>query len=233
MTQNQFGQAMYQAQLLYGIEFNDPADFEEIALNAWGIIGNKNIRLYRFFGKVDEATLSLDLPCNCDIIESVTAPTEDWNYTSNLHFDGDYNSHYIEEYIESRKKKTNPLYSHGHYVHFNRVGNKLYFDKPYCVVEILYKGIVLDDEGLPYINDKEVRAIATYVAYVQKFKESLITNNANIAQMAQLLEKKWLIYADEARCPEELNQNEMNEIADAKSSWDRKVYNKSYFPLLH
>ena len=30
MTFNEFGRAMYQAQLLYGIEFNDPADFEEV-----------------------------------------------------------------------------------------------------------------------------------------------------------------------------------------------------------
>ena len=78
MTQNSFGQAMYQAKLLYDIEFADPSQFEEIALNAWSLIGNKNVALYRYIGKVDEETLTLELPCNCDIIESVTQKGEDW-----------------------------------------------------------------------------------------------------------------------------------------------------------
>lgn len=232
MTFNEFGQAMYQAQLLYGIEFTDPSEFEEIALNAWSIIGNKNIKLYRWFGDVDKETLTIDLPCNCDIIESVTRFGEDWNYTSNIYNNGDIASHYTEEYIEHRKGKMHPLYSHGHYIHFNRVKDKLYFDKPYCGVQILYKGIEVDDNGLPYLNDKEVMAIATYVAWIQKYKEGLQTNNPQIMQIAQQLEQRWRQQCDAARCPEELSQNDMDEIADAKSSWDRKVYGKSYFPLI-
>jgi hypothetical protein len=47
-------------------------------------------------------------------------------------------------------------------------------------VNILYKGILVDDEGLPEITDKEATAIATYIAYVIKFKEGLQTNNPNI-----------------------------------------------------
>jgi hypothetical protein len=35
----------------------------------------------------------------------------------------------------------------------------------------------LDEDGLPEINDKEAVAIATYVAYVDKFKQGIITNN--------------------------------------------------------
>jgi hypothetical protein len=30
---------------------------------------------------------------------------------------------------------------------------------------VLYKGEVLDDNGLPDINDKEANAIAVYIAY--------------------------------------------------------------------
>ena len=94
------------------------------------------------------------------------------------------------------------------------------------------KGIEVDDNGLPYLNDKEVMAIATYVAWIQKYKEGLQTNNPQIMQIAQQLEQRWRQQCDEARCPEELSQNDMDEIADAKSSWDRKVYGKSYFPLI-
>jgi hypothetical protein len=45
-------------------------------------------------------------------------------------------------------------------------------------VNILYKGILADEDGLPELTDKEATAIATYIAYVTKFKEGLITNNA-------------------------------------------------------
>jgi hypothetical protein len=53
----------------------------------------------------------------------------------------------------------------GKYVKYEQVGDKLYFDKPYGLIGILYKGEVLDDDGLPDVNDKEALAIATYVAY--------------------------------------------------------------------
>jgi len=56
----------------------------------------------------------------------------------------------------------------------------LYFDKPYGKVNILYRGLILDDNGLPEITDKEALALATYCAYVIKFKEGIKTNNANI-----------------------------------------------------
>ena len=56
----------------------------------------------------------------------------------------------------------------------------LYFDKPHGKINILYKGLVLDNDGLPEITDKEATALATYCAYVIKFKEGIMTNNANI-----------------------------------------------------
>ena len=74
-------------------------------------------------------------------------------------------------------------------------------------------------------------AIATYCAYVTKFKEGLRTNNANIINMAQVLKNEWNKFCDAARVPEELDQNDMNQILDAKSSWDRKRYNKSIKPV--
>ena len=54
-------------------------------------------------------------------------------------------------------------------------------------MNILYRGVILDDDGLPELNDKEALAIATYCAWVTKYKEGLLTNNANIVQMANTL----------------------------------------------
>jgi hypothetical protein len=128
------------------------------------------------------------------------------------------------------KVKNNPLYVSGRYIDYERVGDLLYFKGNPSQITVLYKGVVLDDEGLPEINDKEAIAIATYVAYVQKFKEGLITNNAAITNMANLLKADWLKYCDAARV-DYINQNDMNNILDAKTNWNRKIFNKSYKPV--
>lgn len=226
---NSFYTAMFQANILYGVTMN-PDDFAEIGLNAWNFIGNKNTRLYRYTVDVDCNTNSIELPCNVDIIEAVTACGEDWNYTSNKSNFGEINSAITEGYIEGMKLHKNPMYVSGRYIDYERVGDTLYFHEKPGKITILYRGIVLDEEGLPEISDKEAIAIATYVAYTQKFKEGLITNNAAITNMANLLKADWLKYCDGARVTY-LNQNDMNDILDVKTSWNRKIFNKSYKPI--
>ena len=108
----------------------------------------------------------------------------------------------------------------------------LYLDNNYGgKINLLYKGEVLDDDGLPQITDKEAEAIAAFCAYAVKYKEGLQTNNANIINLANDLKRNWCTLCDAARVSEELSQNEMDEILDAKSSWNRKVFGKSYKPI--
>ena len=225
-----FKTSMFQANALYGLEML-PEDFEELGLIAWEFIGNKKTRLYKYCAELNCTNNTVELPCNADIIEAVTYGFEDWNYTTNDTPNGDFNSQFVESYIEGRKLFENPLYINGRFAKYERVGDILYFDKNYGKVNILYKGIMLDDEGLPDINSKEAIAIATYCAYIKKYKEGLMTNNPNIINLAQTLEQKWYRYCDAARTPEYFSQNDMNEILDVKTSWDRKRYNKSYKPL--
>lgn len=232
MTQNDFHTAMYQANLLYDVTFVNPDEFEEIGLIAYGMIGNKNVRLYRYSTNIDKEDLSVELPCNCDILEAVTYNFEDWNYANGITPPGDTHSAFTEHYIESQKAFNDPLYIRGKYAHYERVGNKLYFDKNYGKVNILYKGQVLDDDGLPIINDKEVDAIACFCAYVKKQKEGLATNNSGLLQIAQMLKNDWRTKCSQAQVPEEISQNEMDSILDVKTSWNRKKYNKSYKSII-
>lgn len=227
---NDFNYIYILANQLYGLEL-EPINFEEIALIGWNLIGNKTVRLYRYYDKVDCIDFSIKLPCNCDIIEAVTYNHEDWNYSTNKTVNGDYNSQFTEQYIESRKLYSDPLYISGKYAKYERVGDRLYFDKDYGQVAILYKGVILDDDGLPQVNDKEALAIATYLAYVTKQKQGWITNNQNLLQEAQYMQQQWLKYCDSARVPSHLSQNDMDEILQAKSSWARKSFNKSYKPI--
>lgn len=225
-----FNSAYYQMHLLYETELT-PEEFEEIGLIAWDKIGNRRTRLYRYVTDIQCPDNTVELPCNCDVIEAVTYGFEEWNYVTNDTVNGDYASQFIENYIESRKLYSDPLYVSGKYAKFERVGDTLYFEKNYGHVNILYKGIILDEEGLPEINHKEKDAIACYCACTKRFKEGWKNHNQNMLQEAQLLEQRWLKLCDAARVPIHLSQNDMNEILDAKSSWNRKIFNKGYKPV--
>lgn len=228
---NKFHTATYQANLLYGIEI-PPEDAEEIGLIAYNFIGNKRYKLYRYCTKVDCKTLSVDLPCNCREIEAITYDFEDWNYTSNIKDYGDINSQFIENYNETQKQFKHNLYQSGRFVHYERVGDTIYLDKDYGKIHILYYGEVLDNDGLPELTDKEVDAIACYIAMTIYYKKGLQTANQLFTQQAIDLRREWSKLCDAARVSEYISQNEMNEILDAKTSWNRKIYRKSLKPLV-
>lgn len=226
MMLNDFHYAMSLMETLYGITMQED-QFEEIALVGWNLIGNKRTRLYRYSTCVSDCEEGVQLPCNVDEIEAVTTGFEEWNYSTNDTPNGDINSAYIESYIEHRKAFRNPLYASGKFIKYERVGDMLYFDRPHGRINILYRGTILDDTGLPQITDKEAMALATYCAYVSKYKEGLMTNNSNIIQLANTLKQQWNVQVDQARTDYYMSQNEWDEVLDAKTSWNRKIHGKS------
>lgn len=226
---NNFHYAISLAQMLYDIEGN-LEDLEEIGLVAYNFIGNKQTRLYRT--QLDCVNGVVQLPCNVDYIEAVTfVGPEDGNDYSNIHRRNNYELQYAEDYIESQKTNTNPLYISGEFVNYKQSGDKLYINKQFCRVNLLYHGILLDEDGLPCLSDKEAVAIADYIAYTQKYKEAIKTNNQNLMAIAKDIKKSWLIHCDAARVPEHISQNEFDQILDVNTSWGRKVFNRSFKPL--
>lgn len=223
---NPFYYAMTLLNTLFGLTI--PEDqFEEIAVVGWNLIGNKRMRIYRYQTCADSCERGVELPCNVDQIEAVTTDWEEWDYSTNDTPNGNIYSAFVESYIEHRKAFRDPLYARGKFIKYERVGNRLYFDRPYGRINILYRGVILDDEGLPEITDKEAMALATYCAYVIKFKEGIKTNNANIMKFAQELNRQWLTRVDQARNDYHMSQNEWDQVLDAKTSWNRKSHGKS------
>ena len=173
----------------------------------------------------------IDLPCNYDIIEAVTASYEDYQKTSSSTISEDMTSMYGESYIENRKFNTGLNYISGKYIKYQQIGNKLQINDGFAKVNILYKGIEADDEGLPYINEKEADAIAAYCAFTYLYKKAIQTRDNSTTQMSQLVRQDWNRLCAAARVPVYINQNEMNQILDVNSSWDRKRFGKSYKPM--
>ncbi|MGV8961779.1 MAG: hypothetical protein ACOH2V_00090 [Candidatus Saccharimonadaceae bacterium] len=90
MSQYPFKAAYSHARELYGLELN-PDEFETMGLIAWDRIGNKQYRLYKYQVEPSQNDLNewyVDLPCNVDVIEAVTADYEDYQKTSNQHLAG-------------------------------------------------------------------------------------------------------------------------------------------------
>lgn len=173
----------------------------------------------------------IDLPCNTDIIESVTADYEDYQITSPTASNPSLNSGVIEEYIEGLKTHTNHLYASGKYIKYIREGNTLKLAKRFQKVTILYRGFVVDEEGLPELTHKEVDAIAAFCAYTNDFKQARMTKDPATFQMAQYMKKEWEKKCTQARIPDHVSQNEMDEILNVSASWDRKRFGKSFKPI--
>lgn len=225
-----FHYAMSLSEQMYGVQMKED-NWEEIALVAWALIGNKRVRIYRYrtsTQSVGNGEYVVTLPCNVDQIEAVTSDYEDFQKTHNIDPRSKRGSFITEQYIESQKRNKSVLYAKGSFLNYQRVGNQLIFNEPHRIVNILYKGEILDDNGLPDITDKEALAIATYTAYVFKYKEGLLTNNQNIINIANTLKQSWLTQCDQARTDYHYSQNDWNEILDAKVTWNRKIYNNSY-----
>lgn len=229
---NDFHYAMVLAHSLYGVD-EQPEDFEELGLIAYNKIGNKRMKLKVQFLEADKDGI-VNIPCDSSQIEAVTYPFEDALYNSPIWDYGDIDSIVTEHYIESRKFLTDPLYISGRYVKYVQIDpHKIQLKEhiPEQIVRVLYKEELLDKDGLPQISDNEALAIATYVAQVNFFKRGLATNNNGLLQASKELERKYAVYVDQARIPDYLSQNELNEILDVKVSHDRKIFNKSFKPL--
>lgn len=215
------------ANILYGTTL-DPNNFEDIVLNGWELIGNKHTRLYRY--TTDTVDNRIELPCNVDVIESVHIPWEDAQMTSDITIFPRVDNEYYEQYSESWKWDNNPLYHKGKLLNYKLEGDTLLFDRNYNNVVIVYHGIIVDDTGLPLLNDREIKALATYATYIDLYKQSLVRKDGNIMQLASAVKLDWLKLCRAARIPDHLSQNDMNTILDVRTRWDRKSYNKSFKP---
>lgn len=139
---------------------------------------------------------------------------------------------YVEQYIEAWKWNKAPIDSKGKFVKYREEGDSIVFDRDYPAVNILYHGIIADEEGLPLLTDKEVRAIAAFMVYSDTYRQALARRDKGLVELAQVAKADWMKACTAARIPDLFSQNDMDAILDVKSRWDRKMYGKSYKPIV-
>lgn len=170
------------------------------------------------------------MPCNVDVIEAVYLPGLPIQESSSCGSVKYYNSS-VEYYNESQKRELNPFYNRGHLAKYRIEGDSIVFDKDYNNVTVMYHGVILDEDGLPYLTDKEVKALASYVAYVETYKKGLVKQDGNIMNFANMIKAEWTKLCSAARIPDHITQNDVNDVLDVKTRWDRKMYGKSFSVL--
>lgn len=229
MNRNNFKSVYSQAYILYGTSI-DTTNFEDICLNGWELIGNRQTSLYKYTTHTQDRKIKL--PCNVEFIEAVFGRRMDAQTTNDYSVYPNVYNQWVEEYIESWKRDKSVFYNSGVLLKYRQEGDYLVFDQDYANVTILYHGIIVDEDGLPYLTDKEVQALAAYCAYIDIYKKSLIQKDGNLFQLAAAVKNDWLRLCNSARIPAHLSQNDMNNVLDVKTRWDRKMYGKKFSPIL-
>lgn len=225
-----FKAAYPQLRELYGLELN-PDEFETIGMIGWDKIGNKMLTIEKVTAQVINGIVTL--PCDVEAIESVTMDLADFQQTSNLRDTPLIYNQYVEKYIDLRRgNNLDPTYVDGKFVKYRPLNeNQIQISRPDGWVNIMYRSLMLDEDGLPKLNVKEVDAIAAYVAYAYTFKHAMMTRDQSTMQLSQILEQKWLKLCDHARTPMHMSQNDFDAIGDVRQSWDRKMFGKSFKPI--
>jgi len=171
MKLNSFNAIYSLALTLYGTKLS-PSEFEDIALNGWERIGNKHTRLYKYTTNTVDS--EIELPCNVDVLESVHLSIPDAQMTTNQTVFNQIETIFVENYIEAWKVENAPLYQSGKLAKYRVEDNVLSFSRDYRNVVVIYHGIIVDDDGLPLLTDKEVNALAAFIAYSDLYKKALI-----------------------------------------------------------
>ena len=210
---------------MHGLSLNDD-EFETYAFKALEFIGN-------FYGEtISEQFEIIDykvqLPEDCQYIEQVTTLNEDYKLTDSIYREN-YSPQIIESYIESRKQNnTAMIYQPGAFINYEYFSDKiLKFKVTGIGVRVMYRRRMLDSKGLPMITKNEVDAISSFCIYIYNSKKLNATKDKNIMELLPMYKREWQRKCDNARTPEYMNQNDIDNLANVLNSWDRKQYGLS------
>jgi hypothetical protein len=119
----------------------------------------------------------------------------------------------------------------GSFVNYRLRDNKVVFEKEDAhrlnghEITIYYTGILTDNDGLPYITEKQAEAISYYCAYITEHRK--LMQRVGDANLVQYLKAEWFRKCNDAKVDEYMSQNSLDKILNAQTSWNRKRWNRS------
>jgi hypothetical protein len=219
---------------MYGLHM-DEYDYIDIAVDTL-----RNIKHFGITEYVSYITASaagkVSLPCNMDTIDAVT--TEEMGrkaYSTRVEFEMDgilnTDTFYTMERIMTSLGRMAPPGLAGSvgkgYISYQLEGKTINVGKEYAGkrIAIAFTGIATDLEGLPLITRKQANALAATTARVIAVKGA----NRGDKALASMVEyytgiSGRLIQA--ASIPEDITDNELDEVLNAKTTFNKKSYNR-------
>jgi hypothetical protein len=224
---------------LFDITMTDE-DFIEKAYRGYRKIGNIATANHKHKGLVENQMIKL--PCNVEFIESLSTGdlvldsindiiivtenpngpiTNQYYYPDLLGYDN------INKINLSR---TN-LHPTGQFIPYEICGKNEFlkvsekFEGETLLV--IYRGQVLDEDGLPALTAKEVEALAYYVAYLDVQKR-IFMKEPGMADLFQIIKPEYIRTMTAAKIPEYVSQNFWDQLLSAHTRMDRKTFGNSY-----
>lgn len=234
--------AKYTMKSLFGITMTDD-DFIEDSYMVYRNLGNVATANHSYNAKVSE-DCQIQLPCNCEYIDSVSegrlSPDDDdiaivysdskdvtvttgYNFLPDVINDQQYKRHNLS------KSQLKPTGSFIPYEIDRSCNDKLLFDKKFIGedVNVIYRGILMDNDKNPLLSIKEVEAIAYKMAFIKVQKKAFMGDTA-AGGMLQYMKIESERKTVAAKIPEYITQNFIDRLLTAKTRHDRKVYYSSY-----
>ncbi len=225
--------ALARAKHEYALDMKED-DFIETAYSVWRSIGNIAPKLTRYYTKVTSDFI-VEIPKQCEFIESVTAIERQAVDTT---FDSSGRKNRDLPYVQIRSNlpeiNESITTSPGRSVNYELLDDKsIKITSPHMLdadIMVVYRSLDTDDDGLPFLNDKEVAAIAAEVTKRDTVRKGF--QGIGKSQMQTTMLKFIIGEADRlmaaAKVDELINDDAIDKMLDIQTSWDRKVYGRRF-----
>jgi len=216
---------------LFGLDI-PKTRFEEYAEYAFKEIGT-NIALIKTEGTILEGGY-IKLPCDARIIKAVSMDLITFSKWNAINI-GQDNLKSIDGFYYYQDASRSTALPQGNYVTYNFIdsdtiqidpslynGDSLVGDYAYVLMYADY----MDEEGWPMVTHKQALAIAWYCAFLHSQRE--LFRGIEMKVPFEYVQKEAFRKLAAAKVPEYISDNEMDQILNAKFSFNRKRYNTDY-----
>ena len=220
---------------LYGLTM-DEYDYLDLAVDALRDIKNFHTTEYLAILQVDENGMA-ELPCNVDVIDAVTSvkmglkafkDRARYEMSEKIGTDDYFTARKIIQEIEFEASFGLTNSSGVGYIPYQLMSNNSIMVDPHKAgdkVAIAFTGVAVDPEGFPMITRKQSNALAAIAALALTIK-STYSGNAKAANMLEFISGKASQLKQAASIPESISDNELDEILDAKTTFNRKSFGR-------
>lgn len=218
----------------YGLSINE-FDYLDLAVDNLRDIRNFGTTEYISYLEVDDNG-RVELPCNIDTIDAVTTYKMGIKvFDTRVVYDKS-NSFGTDDYFTAIDimKNLDHLpnlgladYKRAGFLSYQLEGKNIVVNREESGnrIAVAYTGISVDEEGYPLITRKQSNALAALAAR-QIITKLAMTGNKGAASTLEFIEIKASRLKQAASIPEDITDNEMDEVFNAKTSFNRKAYNR-------